>query len=607
MATATVELRAESSQIRSATNDLKNLQRQGQNTDRAVQQTNARLGGLGRNAGQAGIQIQQLVGQIQGGTSPFVALSQQAADLGFVLGVPLAGAIISIGAVIAGSLIPNLLDSTDNTEELTEALRKLEEQQGLTGNQAVFLASQTQEEIRAKQERIEALEAETKAEQELIKARTTAGIGTDTSQFAVPRSATENQERYSDAIEESTTVIERNRAEIDKLRAEIQQQEEQLARYSDGAQEALEVQQRLAETTVDLAQKVEIARVAQEQGELAATQLALAYKLGLESAEELPLQLQLYTKTLYENEQAQRAATEAAREQLQVDREIAKAREAFMRLQSDLAVDTAEDPAIARLEQQLQQRLELIEEYRLTGELAEQDARQAYLDAEEAFQNQVTALQEKAAQERNRIADQETQYREQQLQNTLTATGDIFGNLAEIARAGGEETFAAYKVLASAQAGISAALAILQVYADPNIPTQLKFPLSATIAGITGAQVAQIAAASYGGARALGGQVRAGGSYLVGERGPELITASSMGRVTPFNQLMRESREGGGGEAPIVNINNYGGGEARVERARFSEADRRWVLDVVVGDIDSYGRTVKAIGRRTTASTRTNS
>jgi hypothetical protein len=37
----------------------------------------------------------------------------------------------------------------------------------------------------------------------------------------------------------------------------------------------------------------------------------------------------------------------------------------------------------------------------------------------------------------------------------------------------------------------------------------------------------------FGGARALGGPVAPGGSYLVGERGPELFTPSSSGNITP--------------------------------------------------------------------------
>jgi hypothetical protein len=94
------------------------------------------MGGLSRKAGMAGVQIQQFVGQIQGGQSAFVALSQQGADLGIVLGAPLIGAIVGIGAVIAGTLLPSLFDAgksakevSDLTKELTKDFKDFNEEQ----------------------------------------------------------------------------------------------------------------------------------------------------------------------------------------------------------------------------------------------------------------------------------------------------------------------------------------------------------------------------------------------------------------------------------------------------------------------------------------------
>ena len=52
----------------------------------------------------------------------------------------------------------------------------------------------------------------------------------------------------------------------------------------------------------------------------------------------------------------------------------------------------------------------------------------------------------------------------------------------------------------------------------------------------------------FGGARALGGPVAGGSSYLVGERGPELFTPSSSGNITPNHAM-------GGGANITVNVN----------------------------------------------------
>ena len=77
---------------------------------------------LGSNLGQAGIQVQQFVGQLQGGQSAMVALAQQSADLGIVLGAPLIGVFVSLAAVLAGTLAPAIFGSTSNIEKLQKAI-----------------------------------------------------------------------------------------------------------------------------------------------------------------------------------------------------------------------------------------------------------------------------------------------------------------------------------------------------------------------------------------------------------------------------------------------------------------------------------------------------
>jgi uncharacterized small protein (DUF1192 family) len=94
-------------------------------TKKAVMGTTVAMDGFGRKAGMAGIQIQQLVGQVQGGTSAFVALSQQAADLGFVLGFPLLGAVVGIASAFAGPLIAAIMGVKEETESLTKEVDEL--------------------------------------------------------------------------------------------------------------------------------------------------------------------------------------------------------------------------------------------------------------------------------------------------------------------------------------------------------------------------------------------------------------------------------------------------------------------------------------------------
>lgn len=107
-------------EINELNNSMKNL---GGTADKA----GGRLGGLSRNAGQAGIQIQQFVGQVQGGQSAMLALSQQAADLGIVLGAPLVGAIVGLSASFVGLLVPSLLETEDALEKYTEEQKNAQE------------------------------------------------------------------------------------------------------------------------------------------------------------------------------------------------------------------------------------------------------------------------------------------------------------------------------------------------------------------------------------------------------------------------------------------------------------------------------------------------
>lgn len=87
--------------------------------------TNKAVGALGRKAGQAGIQFQQFAGQLEGGVNPMVALSQQGADLGFVLGFPLAGAVAGLGASLVNFLIPSLFGAEEQTASLLEEIESL--------------------------------------------------------------------------------------------------------------------------------------------------------------------------------------------------------------------------------------------------------------------------------------------------------------------------------------------------------------------------------------------------------------------------------------------------------------------------------------------------
>lgn len=87
----------------------------------ASNKVQSNISGVGRSAGMAGIQVQQFVGQIQGGQSAMLALSQQSADLGFVLGAPLVGAVVGITATMIG-MAAAFGETADELEDLSSVV-----------------------------------------------------------------------------------------------------------------------------------------------------------------------------------------------------------------------------------------------------------------------------------------------------------------------------------------------------------------------------------------------------------------------------------------------------------------------------------------------------
>lgn len=119
------------------------------------------------------------------------------------------------------------------------------------------------------------------------------------------------------------------------------------------------------------------------------------------------------------------------------------------------------------------------------------------------------------------------------------------------------------------------------------------------------ALLATMALAKTAGGRQYGGGVAAGGMYRVNETGaPEIFNAAN-GRQYMMPNTRGEvvsnkdaTSGGGGSSAPIVNVNNYSGQQATAS-SKFSEADRAWVVDVIVGDMQGGGKTAQTTNQIT--------
>lgn len=123
---------------------------------------------------------------------------------------------------------------------------------------------------------------------------------------------------------------------------------------------------------------------------------------------------------------------------------------------------------------------------------------------------------------------------------------------------------------------------------------------SAAVIGGAALLATMLIAKSFGGGRRAGGPVNPGSVYRVNEGGaPEIFNAGGQQYMIPNQRgqvVSNQNATSGGSDAqlpPIVNIYNQGSAPATQE-TRFSEADKRWVVDVVAGDLMGGGKTGRA-------------
>lgn len=242
---------------------------------------------------------------------------------------------------------------------------------------------------------------------------------------------------------------------------------------------------------------------------------------------------------------------------------------------------------------ELSERLDVIKNFFMLE--SEEQARRtdAGIMAEQAYQKKLT-----------QIKKQEEDKRLQMNNTTLGATADLFGNLASLAEQGGKKSFNAWKLFASAQAAVNAALAITNVLA--TVPPPLSFALAASVAAITGAQIGQIASTSYGSGRLYGGPVDSGKIYPITENGkPEILQQGAKQYLLPGSRggnvvSNRDMQQTSGGMNVQINVQNNTPSNVDVQRRQ--GPDKTEIIDIVVADIKGRGKTLRAITDTTTAS-----
>jgi tape measure domain-containing protein len=159
---------------------------------------------------------------------------------------------------------------------------------------------------------------------------------------------------------------------------------------------------------------------------------------------------------------------------------------------------------------------------------------------------------------------------------------------------------------ASTSFGVASAGVLTAAYAPAAAAASVASFGGAAYSGLAAMASAIPAAIGLFSGRALGGPVQADGMYRVNETGaPEIFNAANgrqymmpNSRGDVVSNKDAASSSGGPGNAPIINNHNYSG-QAMESTAKFSEEDRRWVIDTIVGDMMGDGRTSRATNQIT--------
>ncbi|MBV7389026.1 hypothetical protein KRX11_10340, partial [Pasteurellaceae bacterium TAE3-ERU1] len=95
--------------------------------------------------------------------------------------------------------------------------------------------------------------------------------------------------------------------------------------------------------------------------------------------------------------------------------------------------------------------------------------------------------------------------------------------------------------------------------APEGTSTTEKFANMAAVATAGMNVITQLQSVTLAGARAIGGQVVGGKSYLVGERGPEVFTPGATGQITSNDNLNKALGSRNGHSVVVNQTNNFNG------------------------------------------------
>ena len=498
------------------------------NMGRAMNTTGKSTNRLGMQMQQVGYQVGDFAVQVQSGTNAMVALGQQGSQLLGVFGPY--GALAGMALAIGTAIIAPMMRASEAVEKTEEAFKKLDETvRGLEAKKISLINPEASIElVEASQKRVALSDRLAELNAEMV------GLSGEDLALKERLFATLEEELEKETSKYNTTVKRiRKLEEENKLLAQKKALEEKFDRLSQIQKDKLTEINSLTFLNMRYAKDTEAYKQAMVRHELAMYKLSLIREgfegEALETLVNQKLQILSQTKALedYNTKAAERLALE---EKLMKVNYIAIDPESQL-MEMSLKPSKQSGPKKTKTTKGKQDPLkQLMEQLQLERELlgVNQD-RATVLRALGADRNKYsTDSINQAIELVSQIREQNEAYdRQQELADNLQSTfSDAFMSIVD----GTSSVKDAVKEMARS---------IISQLFEVLVLQQMVGSFNAATGAGTG-----ILGAIMGGSKSNGGAVQGGRTYLVGERGPELFTAPSNGKIHPNESL---------GEKVVVN------------------------------------------------------
>ena len=543
MADPTLVFKAKTDELLQASNRLDQVSKSGKKASDATDKYNKTSKETEKQAkrtsnllNQAGFQIQDFAVQIQGGTSAFVAFSQQGSQL-FSVFSPMLGLTAALAGIIGGQLYSALGDATEATDLFDTALKGLDKTIEESSNGTQILTEEFEK---------------------LVKFSRAAAVSQLNSEII----------KLNEAINSGRKSIRENLAALGEWNIAFLQTLDlsELMTTRGFGRFGTQLSNIADEFKITTEQAGEFTRIITElfRKEIDINEFRRSFdELFVTLDEKGQKRLLAFRDSLAEISNQ----TITAEEKLQLLERTVRDLDGALQDSTQSGIDFSQS-----LEDRLSKHFEI--EAKRKENLKKEN--EEILNLENKFSSETDGILNKRLEQRNKTEERLEAQRINNMRGALRRG-------ATLVNSENRKQFEIGKAAAISEAVISGYQAAVKAYASAPNPF-VGAALAALSAAATGSYISQIQSTEFRG-RAQGGQVRAGQSYVVGENGREVLTMGNMGgTITPNHKLAAND---GAPMQVVTNVKIVGGNPEATANTSITKTDRQYIIDVVVDQMSN--------------------